>query len=714
MKQFCWNVVASVCLLAGSGATGQAQAGAALATSSAASVTGGPISLDEYLNTTAINAAELSPDGSAAVVGTTSPDWAHDRFEKHLWVWKRGGGPLTPLTTGGDDTGAQWSPDGQYIAFVSDRPLPATLKPTGEGDEKDKTARIWILPVHGGEAFPLYREPLKLHAFTWAPQGDTIFFAAVQPQSKDAEEAYKKKWKDTVEWRNKDRGDTLYSSPVDAVMQAASRVRQAHDEPKHPADQADNPEQAKVVAQSSLAIREIALSHDGARIAFETGPVADRLERPEDSEVFIVPVAGGEPRQLTHNQGLEGRLAWNAAGSTLYVLVRAAGGSIEGPYQDVQGRVYAVDTASGALVRLGAKFDGSWEDMTVGRDGRVFAVGLKGMDRSVYQLQGESFRSVATTPGEYGRLSLADRGGAVLFTHSAIGEPTQVFVASDTSAMSRAEAITSFNPVFAQRARPEWQPYTWKSNDGTAVEGVLVYPPGKKGAQHLHMLTLIHGGPADADGNRFGANWYDWAGMAASQGWLVFRPNYRGSTGYGDAFQLGIRPHLVSLPGQDILSGVDALVKQGIADPDHLAIGGYSYGGYMTNWILTQTTRFKAAMSGAGAVEHAANWGFDDLTFDDAWYLSGAPWEKPDLYTSEAALFNLDKVKTPTHLVGGDSDNRVSFFEQIVFERALERLKVPHALLEFPGENHPLGNNPWHGYITLREELKWMDQYAGN
>ena len=117
-------------------------------------------------------------------------------------------------------------------------------------------------------------------------------------------------------------------------------------------------------------------------------------------------------------------------------------------------------------------------------------------------------------------------------------------------------------------------------------------------------------------------------------------------------------------------------------------------------------------MTGAGAVEHAANWGFDDLTFDDAWYLSGAPWEKPELYASEAALFQMDKVKTPTHLVGGDVDNRVSFFEQIVFERALERLKVPHALLQFPGENHPLGNNPWHGYIKLREELKWMDQYA--
>ena len=172
--------------------------------------------------------------------------------------------------------------------------------------------------------------------------------------------------------------------------------------------------------------------------------------------------------------------------------------------------------------------------------------------------------------------------------------------------------LTSFNPIFAERAQPEWQPYTWNADDGVTVEGVLLFPPGMKGAKHMRMLTLIHGGPADADGNHFGADWYDWATLAASNGWLVFRPNYRGSAGYGDDFMLEIRPHLVSKPGSDILEGVDALVKDGYADPDKLAIGGYSYGGYMTNWLITQTTRFKAAVTGAGAVEHAANWGNDD------------------------------------------------------------------------------------------------------
>jgi dipeptidyl aminopeptidase/acylaminoacyl peptidase len=266
--------------------------------------------------------------------------------------------------------------------------------------------------------------------------------------------------------------------------------------------------------------------------------------------------------------------------------------------------------------------------------------------------------------------------------------------------------------VFGQRDLPRGVPYKWKADDGSEVEGMLIYPPGKFGAKHLRMFTLIHGGPADADGNQFGADWYDWGILAASNDWLVFRPNYRGSSGYGDRFISEIVPHLVSRPGKDILEGVDALVKEGIADPERLAIGGYSYGGYMTNWLITQTPRFKAAVSGAGAVEHAANWGNDDLTFDDAYYLGGNPWQAQQRYNEEAALWQINKVKTPTHVVAGEDDIRVSVAENYLLERALHALDVSSTLLIFPGEGHSLKKNPWHGKIKVREELKWLEKYV--
>jgi dipeptidyl aminopeptidase/acylaminoacyl peptidase len=287
-------------------------------------------------------------------------------------------------------------------------------------------------------------------------------------------------------------------------------------------------------------------------------------------------------------------------------------------------------------------------------------------------------------------------------------------VATDAGRPDQAKAISSFNRVFGERAQPEWKTYHWKADDGTTVEGILIYPPHRMGEKNLRMLTLIHGGPAEANGDYFGADWYEWANLAAANGWLVFRPNYRGSSGYGDAFMLQIAPHLVSRPGKDILEGVDALVKDGIADPNHLTVGGYSYGGYMTNWLITQTTEFKAAVTGAGAVEHAANWGNDDTSYDDMWYLGGTlPWQNPGIYQSEAALFQMNKVRTPTHIVAGNADVRVSYLEDLLLERALEQLQVPHSLLVFPDEGHSLEKDPWHGYIKVREELEWLEKYGG-
>jgi dipeptidyl aminopeptidase/acylaminoacyl peptidase len=299
----------------------------------------------------------------------------------------------------------------------------------------------------------------------------------------------------------------------------------------------------------------------------------------------------------------------------------------------------------------------------------------------------------------------------VVFAYSRVNQPTELYLADSLDQLSQAKPITNFNHLFTERALPEAKPFQWKADDGVSVEGMLLYPPGKFGAKNLRMLTLIHGGPIDADGDRFGADWYDWATLAASEGWLVFRPNYRGSTAYGDTFEQAIVPHLVSKPGRDILEGVDALVKEGIADPNQLAVGGYSYGGYMTNWLITQTDRFKVAVTGAGAVEHAANWGNDDTTLDDAWYLGGAPWQAPKMYMDEAALSQMNKVKTPTHMVAGADDIRVAVLEDYLLEHSLKTLGIPSALLVFPGEGHGLGKNPWHGKIKVREELKWLEKY---
>ena len=681
------------------------------------------ITLDEFLNTTEITDARLSPDGSAAVIATQSPDWKASTWRHDLWLWTAQAG-LHPLTHSGSEENPQWSPDGKWIAFVSDRAMAGEATGAGGGPESEsaKADRLWLIPVAGGEALPLFREKLDVHAFAWSPDGAALYYSVTVPQTHDQEDAQKTEWKDVIRWREQHRGDLLIKQAVlPALARAVAVEPPAKAADGKPADAKTEdskaasslPPGAETVAKNALAIGEIAPAPDGNTVAFLTQPVHRRMENPADYEIFLAASSGGEARQITDNDATESGLRWSPDSRWLYFTVQAASGSLEGKYRDVQGRLYRLDPATGKIQRLGSAFDGSFDQFTLLPDGRELALGLKGTEEQLYQVDGDNASKLPGLAGSYASLESARASSAILVRHSAINQPTQVYLAPDPLHPDRLTALTAFNPIFAQRAQSEWRPYTWKSDDGRTIEGVLIFPPGQKDARRLRMFTLIHGGPADADGDHFGADWYDWATLAAANGWLVFRPNYRGSAGYGDDFMLEIAPHLVSTPGRDILAGVAALVKEGLADPDHLAIGGYSYGGYMTNWLITQTTRFKAAVTGAGAVEHAANWGNDDETWDDAWYLGGQPWENPQIYQSEAALFRFDKVKTPTHLVQGGADIRVSYLEGVTMERAFQQLGIPHSFLVFPGEGHGLAKNPWHGYIKLREELKWLETYAG-
>jgi dipeptidyl aminopeptidase/acylaminoacyl peptidase len=684
------------------------------------------ITLDEYLNTTSITETHPSPDGTAAIIATETPDWKASNYRHDLWLWTAQTG-LRPLTHSGSETNAQWSPDGKWIAFVSDRALSGGAEPASDDAKAD---RLWLIPVSGGEALPLYREKLDVHTYSWSPDSTSICYAVTTPLTHEQEEAQKADWKDVIRWREQNRGDLILKqdvapalaralsveSPAKSATETKDSDKKTAEIDKQKTDESATtlPADAQAVTKSPISISEIAPAPDGKSVAFVTAPVHHRIEKPADYEIFLASAAGGDARQLTHNDAVESGLHWSPDSRELYFTVQAAAGSLEGKYRDVQGRLYRLDVASEKIERLGAAFDGSWDQFILLPDGREIALGLKGTEEQLYLVEGGKATKLPGLAGSYAGLESARNTGAILIRHSAINEPTQSYLAADPLHPDRLTALTAFNPIFAQRAQPEWQPYTWKADDGRIIEGVLIFPPGQKGAKHLRMFTFIHGGPADADGDRFGADWYDWATLAATNGWLVFRPNYRGSAGYGDDFMLEIAPHLVSKPGRDILEGVDALVKDGYADPDHLAIGGYSYGGYMTNWLITQTTRFKAAVTGAGAVEHAANWGNDDETWDDAWYLGGQPWDDPALYQSEAALFQFNKVKTPTHLVQGGADIRVSYLEGVTMERALEALGIPHSFLTFPGEGHGLPKNPWHGYIKLREELKWLNTYVPN
>jgi len=675
------------------------------------------ITLDEFFNYVGFDAAKVSPDGHAVVAETDRADWDQKIFRTDLWLYRTdlNGGTLIQLTQSGHDRKPEWSPDGRWIAFISDRKAAGKKKDDDSDSDEEETAQLYLISPYGGEAFPITDGEEEIHAFAWSPDSHTLYYATRQPWTKDQKDAYKKEWKDVKQYRAAERGDSIFSLDVnDAVSRhLAKAATDSEDSDKEP----DVTPGSRALASTPWRVQGIDVSADGKHLAFATESISEREERVAEFEIYSVDLEkvspATPPRQITHNEALEQHIRW--APDNRHIFFEVELGSVEGKYKDVQQRVYWVDSVSGEAQRWASDFAGAVLQYSVIPSGGILATGRLGTEVQLYSQASPSapFVKQAGWTGTYELPDRSEHGPQIAFVYSDLQKPAEVYLAESADHITAAHPITSFNQLFTQHDLPQGKPYRWKADDGSSVEGMLIYPPGRFEAKNLPTFVFIHGGPADADGNHFEADWYQWDRLAASQGWLVFEPNYRGSVGYGDQFAEQIVPQIVSRPGKDILQGVDALVKDGIADPNQLAVGGYSYGGYMTNWLITQTTRFKAAVTGAGAVENVANWGNDDTTFDDAYFLGGEPWVAAQRYHDEAAIFQIDKVRTPTHLVAGADDIRVAVAEDYLLDHALHNLGIPSTLLIFPGEGHSLDKNPWHGKIKVREELKWLAKYGG-
>ena len=687
------------------------------------------LTLDDFFNSVSYSKIALSPDGNSVVVAAERADWDEKVFRTDLWLYRDDGKApsLIRLTQSGHDLDPQWSPDGRWIAFLSERKSSSQKDSDSDEDKDDKgeTSQIYLISPAGGEAMPITQGQEEVHTFSWSSDSRRIYFATRNPWSKQQKDDYKKQWKDVVQYRTAERGDTIF------VLDVADAIARQSAAPAKEASEAEKDSDATPgtwpIATSPLRVEDLVTSPDGGKLAFTTNAINQRQEKYEDIEIYdldLTGIAAGDsgaatekkavrsPHQLTHNQAAEGHLRW--ANDSRHVFFTVEVGDVTGPYRDLQPHLYWVDRDTGSIEQWSKDFAGPVEHYGVAADGVIAAARL-GTEVSTYSAAqpGQSLHKLNGWEGTYENVSTSPHSARVAFVYSSLQKPAEVYLAENPDKLDQARPITSFNKLLAEKELPQGKPYRWKADDGTMVEGMLIYPPGNFEAKHLPMFTFIHGGPADADGNHFAADWYQWSALAATNGWLVFEPNYRGSSGYGDKFLQQIVPQIVSRPGKDILEGVDALVKDGIADPERLTVGGYSYGGYMTNWLITQTTRFKAAVTGAGAVEHVGNWGNDDTTYDDAYFLGGRPWEAQQRYHDEAAIFQIDKVKTPTHIVAGANDIRVAVLEDYLLEHALYSLGVPNKLLIFPGEGHSLDKNPWHGKVKVREELKWLQKYGG-
>jgi pimeloyl-ACP methyl ester carboxylesterase len=546
-----------------------------------------------------------------------------------------------------------------------------------------------LLPVEVGTQIP--------SAITWSNNDSSLYFAEFTLKSTKEEDAlHEAEWKDVIQYRQAKSSDGSIIHRIDIDRQ--NRI---------------SPVTINIVQNVSFLVGTLLFAPLVQKLVLTS--VSGMYEYVDNFEIYSLDLRNlSSLTKLTNNEALEKDLQLANEGKN--VLFRAAGlSSSDGKFHPTQEHVYSIDLTNGQIERLAKDFDGNIMGYATKSDGGVFILGQMGTNVQIYTQQSSTKYSISHNgwDGTYESISLSKRTSPIAFVYSSFGSPKEVYFIDNIDQLHRAKAITSENKIFTQRNLPQAKVYKWISDvDDRTIEGILHYPPEKFESKNLPLLVLIHGGPNWASFNQLYADWSNWAPLAASEGWLVLEPNYRGSTGYGDQFLSEIRYQSLTRPGIDILSGVDRLIKDGIANPNSLAVGGYSYGGFLTNWLITQTTRFNAALSGAGAIEHVSTWGMMDVPVLFNYLFGGFPWEVPHLYQNESAIYQLDKVRTPTHIITGASDIRVPADQSLILERGLHSLGIPVKLLLFPNEGHSLSINPWHGKIKVREELKWLQKYG--
>src|ERR1035438_8039987 len=406
------------------------------------------VTLDEFFNAVEFSKVALSPDGHMVAISTERADWEAERFRQDLWLWRDSDSVLIPLTQSGHDFDPRWSPDGKWIAFLSDRD--AESDKSDKDDDKGVT-HLYLIPVGGGEAFPVTRGAEDVHSFAWSPDSKTLYFATRIPWSKKQKDEYKERWKDVVRYREQERGDVISRIGVaDALARQIAMGAQEIKKSKKDEDEDETGETpgAQAVVTSAYRAKSMAVSPDGSQVAYLTDSVSQRFEGVKEIEIYVADTskAGQQntARQLTKNEALEDELQWSHDGKNLFFEV--VQGSVEGAYADLQPRVYSVNVTTGQPTRWAASFDGAVMHYALADNGSLLAPGMLGTASALYRQASpqDAFRKLEGWPGTYGHAATATNSPRIAFTYSEVDKPTEVYIADSADMLATARPITSF------------------------------------------------------------------------------------------------------------------------------------------------------------------------------------------------------------------------------------------------------------------------------
>lgn len=649
-----------------------------------------PMTIDDLLALKWVSDPQVSPDGTRAVYVQKVVDRDADTYRSHLWIIPTAGGPAKQFTAGShQDSLPRWSPDGRSIAFLSDRDAPP-----GEGK---KPKQIYVIPADGGEARALTSGDHNPTDLAWSPDGIALVFlgrpAAPKPTS-DVRIITRVRYKFDGEGFWDGRYKHLFLVPADG-----GPIRQLTTGDFDHADPAWSP--------------------DGRRLAFVSNRTAE-ADFTNVTDVWVLPL-DGEPRCLTQSVGPCAMPSWSPDGSTIAYL---------GHDNSFMGAtnlgLWIVPTQAGAPRLLTTAFDRSLTHHPINDmrahpktggpiwlpdGGSILVLVAEGATNQLafVDVPGGGVTMITTGAREifgYAFTRSVSLGALAVSDPFIPGDLVSVRVDGTKVSERRLTAVNADLLDGIELIMPE--KFTCAGADGWPVEGWVMRPLGFREGTRYPTILQIHGGPHGA----YGESFFHEFQLLASEGYALVYTNPRGSQGYGQRFTAATHHDWGGKDYEDIMRGLDAaLARYAFLDPDRLGVAGGSYGGFMTNWVIGHTDRFKAAVTMRSISNHLSQWGTSDLAFMKGfWEFPGDPWEAPTWYWERSPLAYVTQMTTPLLILHSEMDLRCPIGEGEQLFAALKKLKREVMFVRFPNESHDLSRigKPTHRTERLRLIVQWF------
>jgi dipeptidyl aminopeptidase/acylaminoacyl peptidase len=634
--------------------------------------------IQDALGIASVSDPQLSPDGEFVVYVVSRIDLEENTSGSRIHGVLFAGGDSRPLTRAGRSAShPRFSPDGSQLAFLS----------SGAGEK----TQIWLLPISGGEAKVLSRLPAGVSSFSWAPDGSALAVVSMDPDPNEAKDGEDPRPVPLVidrrQFKRDGRGYLDHRRRHIYLVDASSG---AHEQKTFGPYDDGSP----------------VFAPDSSEIAFVSvrPPDGGDPDATDNSDIFLIPREAGEtsePVRLTNNPGPDRSPVFSPDGA----WIAHTGNRKPELIWYATENLYALNRSTDEVVHVAAGLDRNLSNPRFGADGSAIVALLEdsGNRHLVSFPVSEAATAERLVAGERDVRDLEVMGNRVVAVAATVERPPEVIAWEEGE---EPRLLTRENEAhLAEIDLAVVERIAFPSSDGTEIQGFVTKPPGFQEGRRYPTILWIHGGPVSQFSTSFQSTWQ----LFAANGYLVVAANPRGSSGRGEAFSEAIWADWGNLDYEDVNAAVDHVIERGWADPERLGVGGWSYGGILTNYVITKTTRFHAAVSGSSETEYRAAYGNDHYQLE--WELElGLPWENPELYNHLSPISRVQHVTTPTLVLCGEKDWNVPLSQSENLYQSLRRLGVPTQLIIYPGQSHGI-RLPSFQKDRYERYVAWFDRF---